>query len=190
MGKHTLASLLFTLTMVGHVAPALASEPDYDDKSIATRPAAPAKTIAAEPVSEDDLELQEGKRRRKKKLRMAADPPTDWAVLHAGFRPHLGTFGGIATFALAHERTERFYGLFSLSAIRNDAGTHIGALQLALGRNLADDFIGLAQIGIAENRARSLIGLGQLSLAYNRTLDLYGVFQAAAFNRSIHARAR
>jgi hypothetical protein len=32
---------------------------------------------------------------------IATDPPTNWAVVHAGFKPRLGTFGGVATFALA-----------------------------------------------------------------------------------------
>ncbi len=202
MGKHGLASLLSTFVLICHVAPALASQPDDDDESIGTRPAAdvtkavapkamppPAATpMATAEGGADDFEQPKRKRRRKGDLSIAADPPTDWAVLHAGFRPHLGTFGGIATFALAHERTERFYGLFSLSAIRNDAGTHVGGLQLAIGRNLADNFIGLAQFGIAENRARSFIGVGQLSLAYNRALDLYGVHQLAAYNRAKNFR--
>src|SRR5262245_57859001 len=64
---------------------------------------------------------------------VAKDPPGDWYVAHAGLRPHLGTFGGLGTFALAHGRTERFYGALSLSIVRNDAGTHVGAAQVALG---------------------------------------------------------
>lgn len=115
---------------------------------------------------------------------IATDPPGDWAVLHAGLRPKIGTFGGIATLALAHARTESFYGGFSLSAVRNDAGTHIGLAQIALGRNLSDTFGGGVQVSITENRARNFIGVGQLSLAYNRALDMTAVTQLGAFNRA------
>src|SRR5205085_11815064 len=76
-----------------------------------------------------------GRHYRGREAPIATAPPPDWAVLHAGLRPQLGTFGGIATLALAHARTERFYGAFSLSAVRNDAGLHVGAAQLGLGRN-------------------------------------------------------
>ncbi len=115
---------------------------------------------------------------------IATDPPGDWAVLHAGLRPKLGTFGGIATLALAHARTEQFYGGFSLSAVRNDAGTHIGLAQIALGRNLSDTFGGGVQLSITENRARNFIGIGQTSLAYNRALSMTAVTQLAAYNRA------
>jgi hypothetical protein len=115
---------------------------------------------------------------------IATDPPGDWAVLHAGLRPKIGTFGGIATLALAHARTESFYGGFSLSAVRNDAGTHIGLAQIALGRNLSDTFGGGMQVSITENRARNFYGIGQLSLAYNRSLDMTAVTQIGAFNRA------
>jgi len=115
---------------------------------------------------------------------IATDPPGDWAVLHAGLRPKIATFGGIATFALAHARTESFYGGFSLSAVRNDAGTHVGLAQIALGRNLSDSFAGGYQLSITENRARSFVGLGQTALAYNRALDIKAVTQLAIFNRA------
>lgn len=115
---------------------------------------------------------------------IATDPPGDWAVLHGGLRPTLGTFGGIATLAVAHARTERFYGAASLSLIRNDAGTHVGAAQLSLGRNLADSFVGVTQLSATENRARTFAGVGQLSLAYNRAGELDGALQASAFNRA------
>ena len=122
--------------------------------------------------------------RRSTYAPIASDPPGDWAVLHAGLRPKLGTFGGIATLALAHARTETFYGGFSLSAVRNDAGTHLGLAQIALGRNLSDTFGGGMQISITENRARNFVGIGQLSLAYNRSLDITAVTQLGAFNRA------
>lgn len=115
---------------------------------------------------------------------IATDPPGDWAVLHAGLRPKLGTFGGIATLALAHARTERFYGGFSLSFVRNDAGTHVGLAQIALGRNLSDSFGGGVQLSITENRARNFAGVGQTALAYNRSLSFTGITQLAAFNRA------
>src|SRR5262245_28544929 len=122
-----------------------------DDNSIGTTPAQMVEASTwATPPSEAPAHHA---------LLVAVDPRTDWAVLHAGVRPHLGTFGGIATFALAHERTERFYGGFSLSALRNDAGTHVGIAQIAFGRNLADTFVGAAQISLTENRARDFYGL-------------------------------
>jgi len=115
---------------------------------------------------------------------IATDPPADWAVLHAGIRPHLGTFGGIATFALAHARTERWYGVLSLSAVRNDAGTHVGVAQVALGRNLSDTFGGGAQVSLTENRARTFVGLGQIGLVHNRAGDAITVSQLAVYNRA------
>jgi hypothetical protein len=115
---------------------------------------------------------------------IATAPPPDWAVLHAGLRPQLGTFGGIATFALAHARTERFYGAFSFSAVRNDAGIHVGGAQLGLGRNLSDEFRGGLQLSLTENRARDFVGLGQTSLAYNRAGEIAAAYQFAAFNRA------
>ena len=68
---------------------------------------------------------------------VAVNPPSDWAVLHAGLRPRIGTFGGIATLALAHARTERFYGVLSLSLVRSDAGTHVGLTQFSIGRSVS-----------------------------------------------------
>jgi hypothetical protein len=150
-------------------------------------PAAPMNIAADrdEPASRESQQAYDGDTMRSRyNAPIATDPPGDWAVLHAGLRPKLGTFGGIATFALAHARTERFYGGFSLSAVRNDAGTHIGLAQIALGRNLSDSFDGGVQLSITENRARNFAGLGQTALAYNRSLDMVGVTQVAAFNRA------
>src|SRR5262249_23969209 len=112
---------------------------DRDDE-IGTRP---AQAAAAPPLADSTSALDSDHRSR---LVLASEPPVDWAVLHAGLRPHLGTYGGIATFAFARARTESFYGVLSLSAIRNDAGTHFGAAQIALGRNLADTFAGVGQV--------------------------------------------
>ncbi len=168
-----LSTLLLSYATAAHASKVRAA--DADDATIGTRPAE-----TETPVSE----LSAGPAPRREHLYIASDPPGDWAVLHAGLRPHLGIFGGIATFALAHARTERFYGLFSLSGIRNDAGTHVSALQFAFGRSLSDHFIGATQIALGENRARNFYGLAQVSLAYNRTLDMVGLMQASAFNRS------
>jgi hypothetical protein len=183
-----------------HAASARADEPlgvASDDESIGTKPARSATPQAAPEAmrpssstgssgssmwSEDPSVDQDQLRARRAAI--ASDPPPDWAVLHAGLRPRLGTFGGIATFAAAHARTERFYGGFSLSAVRNDAGTHIGAAQIALGRNLSDTFGGGMQLSIGENRARTFIGLGQVALAYNRSLSFNGITQIAAYNRA------
>jgi hypothetical protein len=95
------ASLTFGLvasTLFFHAA-ARASEPETD--SIGTRPAAETApvTVAAEARTFHGSDAP-----------VAVDPPPDWAFLHAGFRPKLGRFGGLATLALAHARTERFYG--------------------------------------------------------------------------------
>src|SRR4051812_29971693 len=116
-----------------------------DDDDIGTRPAMskkaadapppPASPSASTPASQgssgsgayertEEVDSDAGGYYRGNRAPLATDPPGDWYVLHAGLRPQLGTFGGIATFALAHARTERFYGAFSLSAVRNDAGTH------------------------------------------------------------------
>lgn len=145
-----------------------------------------AGTIAVERTDdeEDVRTYSPGREQRYSPAPIATDPPGDWAVLHAGLRPKLGTFGGIATLALAHARTESFYGGFSLSAVRNDAGTHIGLAQIALGRNLSDTFGGGVQLSITENRARNFIGLGQVALAYNRSLEMTGVTQLGAYNRA------
>jgi hypothetical protein len=152
----------------------------HADDSFGTTPARPY-TPAASPTVVETAEPAPFDRPPEAPL--AKDPPPDWAVFHVGLRPQLGTFGGIATIALAHARTERFYGGFSLSLIRNDAGTHVGLAQIALGRNLADTSVGLVQLSLAENRARNFVGLGQLALAYNRALDVNGVAQIGAYNR-------
>jgi|GEM_PF-945707 len=155
----------------------------------APTPAMPASAPMDRAVETADTDAYAGPSydsdvRRSTNAPIATDPPGDWAILHAGLRPKLGTFGGIATLALAHARTESFYGGFSLSAVRNDAGTHIGLAQIALGRNLSDTFGGGMQVSITENRARNFVGVGQLSLAYNRSLDMTAVTQVGAFNRA------
>ena len=84
-------------------------------------PSAGAGAAAASPSTTDDAVLagdyaQEPRTigsydsdvRRSSNAPIATDPPGDWAVLHAGLRPRLGTFGGIATVALAHARPEQF----------------------------------------------------------------------------------
>jgi hypothetical protein len=158
-----------------------AAEPADKDASIGTTP---AQTHAA-PLAVEAGEVDaDGPRYRSREAPMATDPPYNWAVMHAGVRPHLGTFGGISTFALAQARTERFYGGFSLATVRNDAGTHIGLAQLALGRNLADSFIGGVQLSVTENRARDFVGLGQTTLAYNRAGDMTALWQTASYNRT------
>jgi hypothetical protein len=119
-----------------------------------------------------------------RRVLVATDPPPDWAVLGGGLRPHFGTFGGIATLAVAQARTERFYGVLSLSLIRNDAGTHVGVVQLAPGRNLSDAFYGGLQLSLAENRARTFVGLGQFALAYDRAGTMIGAFEVAGYNRA------
>jgi hypothetical protein len=180
-----LLSFLVTSSILLQAASALAQESN-DDASIGTRPAASPGAPQSVPPQPSDLRVAEdsSEGRPSRRVYVASDPPGDWAVLHAGLRPHIGTFGGIATLALAHARSERFYGVFSLSMIRNDAGTHVGLAQTGLGRNLSDEFIGGAQVSLTENRARTFRGIGQTSLAYNRSLSMVGVLQLAAFNRA------
>ncbi|MEM9693645.1 MAG: hypothetical protein AAGA56_13945, partial [Myxococcota bacterium] len=163
-------------------------EEDIGTRPPAVFPAAEASEVTTTEADDRDRDDDLRKPPRQGDLTLAGEPPLDWAVLHGGFRPHLGTFGGIATFAIAHARVERFYGAFSLSAIRNDAGDHFGAAQIAIGRNLAHRFGGVAQIGLAENRARTFAGAGQWSIGYNRSIDYYGVFQAAGYNRNHDAQ--
>ncbi len=207
--NHLLASCVPTALLLLSASRAQAAQPsqaDKDEASFGTTPArskaqmqaaqagAPSQAMpVAAPmdraVETTDTGSYEGPSydsdvRRSSGAPIATDPPGDWAVLHAGLRPKLGTFGGIATLALAHARTESFYGGFSLSAVRNDAGTHIGVAQIALGRNLSDSFGGGVQLSITENRARNFIGIGQLSLAYNRSLEMTAVTQLGAFNRA------
>ena len=192
-------SLLLLALGSSLVAPAaLASAPKIPaDEDIGTRPAQSAPSAGTQIVETDGDGLDTDHHHNRERgptlgqerhpappPQIATDPPGDWYLLHAGVRPHLGTFGGVAALALAHERIERFYGALSLSLIRNDAGSHYGGLQLALGRNLSDDFGGIAQIGIGENRARNFIGLGQVAVAYNRTVDTAALFQLAGYNRA------
>jgi len=153
--RHCTSSLAIALVLVS------AAEARADEASIGTTPARSRAQMEAPPPSSpvpvaslpsartDDDPAGRGSGgsgsydadvMRSSPASGAGDPPADWAVLHAGLRPRLGTFGGVATFALAHARTERFYGGFSLSAVRNDAGTHIGLAQISLGRNLSDSF--------------------------------------------------
>lgn len=202
--NHLLASFVPTALLLLSAASAHAQEAERDEASFGTTPArskaqmqvqsAPTRAAPAPQAGQsgeaaigtDYVESQgyDSDVRRAPNAPIATDPPGDWAVLHAGLRPRLGTFGGIATFALAHARTEQFYGGFSLSAVRNDAGTHVGLAQIALGRNLSDTFDGGVQLSISENRARTFVGIGQTSLAYNRAISFTGVTQLAAFNRA------
>lgn len=209
--NHLLASFVPTALLLLSASQAHATQPsqaDKDEASFGTTPArskaqmqqsaspqaapsqampvaAPMDRAVDSPALEtSDVPPYESDMRRPGGAPIATDPPGDWAVLHAGLRPKLGTFGGIATLALAHARTESFYGGFSLSAVRNDAGTHVGLAQIALGRNLSDSFTGGMQVSITENRARNFVGIGQLSLAYNRSLDMTAVTQLGAFNRA------
>jgi len=202
MRSHLLAAVSAALLLVASTSHADEPANANDDASFGTRPAkkggapqaAPTKAVPAPAeagvATDDVIEDQKGgfaqspRQYRQYEAPIAADPPGDWAVLHAGLRPHLGTFGGIATFAVAHARTESWYGGFSLSGIRNDAGTHIGGAQIALGRNLSDTFGGGMQVSLSENRARHFYGIGQLSLAYNRTQEMIGVAQLGSYNRS------
>ena len=179
--NHLLLALTTCATVVLSVSAADAHEAAIatDDANFGTTPAATPVAQAAPPTAEGRSSSY-----RASDAPIATDPPPDWAVLHAGLRPRLGTFGGIATFALAHARTERFYGGFSFSAVRNDAGTHIGLAQIALGRNLSDTFAGGYQLSLTENRARTFYGLGQTALAYNRALDIDALTQLAAYNRA------
>jgi len=194
---HLLAGLASTLTCVFSSAAAFAMDPPSASSPIAreeatfgTTPArdaaAPLSTSPTSPVSQSYA--SEGpdafERGRAEAPLIAKDPPPDWAVLHAGLRPELGTFGGIATLALAHARTERFYGVFSFSAIRSDVGTHLGVAQIGLGRSLSDTFGGGVQLSLTENRARNFYGLGQVALAYNRTLDMVALSQVGSYNRA------
>ncbi len=148
-------------------------QPISPDSPNANGPSAPQPTVIS----------SEGSRQNRDRF-VATDPPGDWAVFHVGLRPHLGRFIGLGTMALARERTEQFYGVFSLSAIRNDAGTHVGLAQIALGRNLSDTFDGAMQLSLTENRARNFAGLTQTTLGYNRAGDMVGVLQLGSYNRS------
>ena len=177
MRFHVLARTVCTLLLVS--AGALA------DDDIGTTPAAAPLVKGEATVSPRSGSYDEPDRvYHGPDAPIAKDPPKDWAVLYAGLRPHLGTFGGIATLAVAHARTERFYGGFSFSLIRNDAGTHVSIAQLALGRNLSDSFAGGLQWSLTENRARHFAGIAQTSLAYNRAGKFGGEFQLACFNRA------
>lgn len=170
--------------------PARKSVPQAAQPRPAPMPTVDRASSAGTGGYDDETDVREeyskgdGRRYRGGEAPIATAPPPDWAVLHAGLRPQLGTFGGIATFALAHARTERFYGGFSFSAVRNDAGLTVAAAQLGLGRNLSDEFRGGLQFSLTENRARDFIGIGQTALAYNRAGEMVGVTQLAAFNRA------
>jgi hypothetical protein len=189
------ASLLASLAASGAVVltalSALGSGPKQvaGDESIGTTPARPSvqpqAPAASEPNPFPTWSATPGEGPAKAPdVKIAEDPPMDWAVLYGGLRPRLGTFGGITTLAVAHARTERFYGAFSFSAVRNDAGTHVGVAQLALGRNLSDTYIGGVQLSLTENRAKSFYGISEIALAYNRTVDMVGVAQFAGYNRA------
>jgi hypothetical protein len=177
------APTLFTcalFTLSGPLAAAADVQKAADaDETIGTTAAAPPEPANVTAPSSPSSAHAEGGT-----AFIASDPPKDWAVLHAGLRPHLGTFGGLATFALAHGRTEKFYGAFSFSAIRHDAGTHASLAQISLGGNLADTYIGGVEASIAENRARHFYGLGQVALGYDRASEMTGAFQLASYNRA------
>src|SRR5438067_2258140 len=127
---HLLASLVPSALLLDCAAEARASEPSQpmaqatDEASFGTTPArskgqmqqqvqvAPAPMAApskgsseprafpADAPEENEADVM----RSSRNAPIATDPPGDWAVLHAGLRPSLHTFGGIATLALAHAR--------------------------------------------------------------------------------------
>src|SRR5262245_43592344 len=102
MRTRQLLPLLAAPAIVLYALPSSAQERD----AIGTTPAAPREIptaqVAGDPVPPTEASPDHTGARR---VAVASDPPGDWAVLHAGLRPHLGTFVGIGTFALAHART-------------------------------------------------------------------------------------
>ena len=115
----------------------------------------------------------------------APAPAHDWALLHAGIRPRLATFGGIATLAVAQGRVHHFYGVASFATVRQDAGVFVGATELALGQANAEKFYGVAQLGLSKNLASgSFTGVAQLSLAHNDAETFGGVLQLAPYDRA------
>src|SRR5512146_710223 len=123
MRTSTLFACLVGSSLVASSAFAQTRSAEPEQEDIGTRPAQIATSGDKQPGY---VETERPPGTPSQPPVIAEEPPPDWAVLHAGVRPHLGTFGGIGVLALAHERVERFYGIFSLSLIRNDAGTHYG----------------------------------------------------------------
>src|SRR5512139_3232429 len=112
-----LLACLTSTTICLAAGEALASEPAEDadfgttpaqkggarKPTAAPAPAARSQSSGSEALGVDESPADEDRAyRASRNAPLATDPPIDWAVLHAGLRPHLGTFGGIATLALAH----------------------------------------------------------------------------------------
>lgn len=138
----------------------------------------------AQPVAPPETQMAPGPVDHVQSAPIAAEEPHDWAVLHAGLSPNLGTFGGIGTFELAGGRTRKFYGVTAVSGVRDHAELFVGALQLAIGHAESDDFYGLAQVGLTHADAKDLHGLLQTSVAYAHADSFQGLAQTAVYSRA------
>jgi hypothetical protein len=116
----------------------------------------------------------------------APKPPKDWAILYAGLRPDLGTFGGVATLSLADAHTRRFYGVASIGGVKDEVDHFVGGVQLTLGHAHAHDLYGAAQIAISHAEAGDLRAPLQLSLAYAEARSFGGALELAPYARSGH----
>jgi hypothetical protein len=114
----------------------------------------------------------------------APKEPKDWAILYAGLRPDLGTFGGVATLSLADAHTRRFYGVASVGGVKDEVDRFVGGAQVTLGHAHAHDLYGAAQIAISHAEAGDLRAPLQLSLAYAEARSFGGALQLAPYARS------
>jgi hypothetical protein len=104
--KKTLAFSTALLSIFFAATAAQAEQGDDDDSDLVR-----AVDEAPPPTPSQHMRTSEG-------AAIAKDPPPDWAVLHAGLKPELGTFGGIGTLALAQSTVENFYGGFQFAFVR------------------------------------------------------------------------
>lgn len=107
----------------------------------------------------------------------AAENRYDWAVLHAGLEPRLGTFGGIATLALVDGDAERFYGGLRFSGAKDSATLFVGGVQLAPYFARAWSLYGVGQLAVAHAHANRFRGAFQATLGYARAGTFMGGLQ-------------
>ncbi|MBN2191495.1 MAG: hypothetical protein JW751_01660 [Polyangiaceae bacterium] len=135
---------------------AMEAEPDY----VIVEP--PDESGALSPPAEDGAERR------------------DWAVLHAGFRPRLGTFGGLATLALVDGDIERFYGGLRFSFVKDSATRFTGGVQLAPVYAEASAFTGALQLGSVARTRQGFTGGLQLGVVSLADGEFNGLVQAGA----------
>jgi hypothetical protein len=171
--------ILASLGVLFPAAPALGGENEPNDGRYAPRPP------GNEPDSHDDggdIPCNAGDPNCEPPAQGGDEAPSDenrydWAVLHLGVAPKLGTFGGIATLELGLGDTKEFYGGLSFSVLGDKVGIFGGGLQLALGLAETRSFTGGFQLGAVSRVDEEFLGLAQIGILTRTDGRFQGLLQ-------------